>query len=110
MGSTREAAVTAMGRPTASECSNLSLSESTPKSTFLPVFVLFILSPLIAEVLLGATPLTHIGHRRAVVRLRGIAHSGTRAATYHQLVADHFVGRCLHAYRRRTDTSDALQS
>ena len=41
-------------------------------------FVLFIISPLIAELLLGTTPLTHIGGlviSRAVLRLRGIAHS-----------------------------------
>lgn len=56
-----EKAATPMEQPTASECATLSLSQPTPKSTILPVFVLFILSPLIAEVLLGATALTHIG-------------------------------------------------
>jgi hypothetical protein len=50
-----------MEQTTANECAALSLSEPTPKSTILPAFTLFIMSPLIAEVLLGATPLTHIG-------------------------------------------------
>ena len=45
----------------ASECATPSLSEPTSKSAILPAFVLFVMSPLIAEVLLGATPLTHIG-------------------------------------------------
>lgn len=54
-------AATAVKQPAASECGTLSLSAPPPKSTILPVFVLFIMSPLIAEVLLGATTLTHIG-------------------------------------------------
>ena len=58
---TGKAAATAMEQSTVCECATLSLSEPTPKSTILPVFVLFIMSPLIAEVLLGATSLTHIG-------------------------------------------------
>ena len=57
---TGKAAETASGHPTASECATLLLADPIPKSTALPVFVLFVLSPLIAEVLLGATPLTHI--------------------------------------------------
>src|SRR6185437_7601022 len=56
-----KAAETAREQPPAGECPTLLLSEPMPKSTALPVFVLFVLSPLIAEVLLGATPLTHIG-------------------------------------------------
>ena len=48
-------------QPTASEYANLSLQEPTPKSAILPAFVLFLMSPLIAEVLLGATRLTKIG-------------------------------------------------
>jgi hypothetical protein len=54
-------AATTMEQTTANECAALSLSEPTPKSTILPAFTLFIMSPLIGEVLLGATPLTHIG-------------------------------------------------
>lgn len=50
-----------MEQPTTTESATLSLSEPTPKSTILPVLVLFVMSPLIAEMLLGATSLTHIG-------------------------------------------------
>ena len=50
-----------MEQPTASGYANLSLQEPTPKSATLPAFVLFLISPLIAEVLLGATRLTKIG-------------------------------------------------
>jgi len=42
-----EEASTLMEQLTASECETLSLSEPTPKSTILPVFVLFILSPFL---------------------------------------------------------------
>jgi len=62
-----------MEQPTASACANLSLSESTPKSQILPAFVLFIISPLIAEVLLGATLLTHIGGLVIVAPFYGCA-------------------------------------
>ena len=55
----------------ASECLTPLLSEPKPKSATLPVFVLFILSPLIAEVLLGATPLTHIGGLAVVAPFYG---------------------------------------
>jgi hypothetical protein len=47
-------------QPTASEYANLSLQEPTPKSAILPAFVLFIMSPLIAGLLLGTTRLTQI--------------------------------------------------
>lgn len=50
-----------MEQPTAGEYASLSLQEPTPKSAILPAFVLFLMSPLIAEVLLGATRLTKIG-------------------------------------------------
>jgi hypothetical protein len=48
-------------QPTASEYANLTLLEPTPKAAILPAFVLFIMSPLIAGLLLGTTRLTQIG-------------------------------------------------
>jgi len=51
----------ALEQPTASAYANLSPLEPSPKSAILPAFVLFIMSPLIAELMLGATRLTHIG-------------------------------------------------
>ena len=50
-----------MEHPTTSEYPNLSRPIPTPKSSILPAFVLFFMSPLIAEVLFGATRLTKIG-------------------------------------------------
>lgn len=52
---------TATEQPRSSERATPPLPEPTPKSTILPAFVLFLMSPLIAEVLLGATSLSHIG-------------------------------------------------
>jgi hypothetical protein len=47
--------------PTASESANQFLPELKPKTAIWPALVLFFMSPLIAEVLLGATRLTKIG-------------------------------------------------
>lgn len=62
-----------MEQPTASACEILSLSAPTPKPRILPVFVLFIMSPLIAEVLFGSTSLTHIGGLVVVAPFYGCA-------------------------------------
>jgi hypothetical protein len=58
-------------QPTANHNANLSIQEPTRESAILPAFVLFILSPLIAEVLLGATSLTHIGGLVVIAPLYG---------------------------------------
>jgi len=54
-------ATTHLEQPTASESASQFLPEPTPKSAIWPALVLFLMSPLIAEVLLGATRLTKIG-------------------------------------------------
>lgn len=50
-----------MDHPATSEYPSLSRPDSIPKSSILPAFVLFLMSPLIAEMLLGSTRLTKMG-------------------------------------------------
>jgi len=56
---------------TAHEYESSSQLEVTPKAAFLPALVLFILSPLIAELLLGTTKLTQIGGLMITMPLYG---------------------------------------
>lgn len=65
----RDAATTQ--KPPVSRGEAVPTSQLVPKPSLLPIFALFILSPLIAEVLLGATSLTHIGGLAVVAPFYG---------------------------------------